>query len=391
VEAANGGVDTVILHDNRYFLPTQVENLVAKSGSLLVGNDLANILTGSNGNDMFIGGRGSDLVILGEGADLVIAGPGNGQDVVVGFSANDRLSIVASPFSSFGDVKAALQQVGDDTILKLADGGSLRLNDVQATDLTAAQFDLAGIGNAAVKSDDGWQQTRGGTAASELISGTASDDHIDGKGGGDVMVGAIGNDAYIVDSTLDRIVETSGQGRDLVMVHAPAYGMDAYVENVIVTTYGGAVVEGNPLANRIEGGVGQDTLKGGFGADVILGQDGDDVIAGGLGRDILAGGAGNDVFKFAATSQSTVGANADVITDFDDFGNDTVNLADVYGGTLAYRHNADFTAAGQVRINDILGVDVIVEVNIGGTLAADMQIRLTATSLASVTASDFIL
>ena len=103
------------------------------------------------------------------------------------------------------------------------------------------------------------------------------------------------------------------------------------------------------------------------------------------------GGAGNDIFKFAATSQSTVGANADVVIDFDDFGNDTINLTDVYGGTLAYRHNGDFTAAGQVRINDILGADVVVEVNTGATLAADMQIRLTATFLASMTASDFVL
>ena len=60
-------------------------------------------------------------------------------------------------------------------------------------------------------------------------------------------------------------------------------------------------------------------------------------------------------------------------------------------GALAYRHNLAFTAAGQVRINDIAGADLIVEVNTGGTLAADMQIRLTGTTLASMAASDFFL
>ena len=72
-------------------------------------------------------------------------------------------------------------------------------------------------------------------------------------------------------------------------------------------------------------------------------------------------------------------------------GNDTIDLAAVYGGVLAYRHNGAFTAAGQVRINDIAGADVIVEVNTGGTLAADMQIRLTGTILASMTSTDFVL
>ena len=36
----------------------------------------------------------------------------------------------------------------------------------------------------------------------------------------------------------------------------------------------------------------------------------------------MAGGADNDTFRFAARTHSGVGANADVITDFDDFGND---------------------------------------------------------------------
>ena len=55
------------------------------------------------------------------------------------------------------------------------------------------------------------------------------------------------------------------------------------------------------------------------------------------------------------------------------------------------RHNLGFTAAGQVRINDIAGADVLVEVNTGGSLAPDFAVRLTATALVDMTASDFIL
>ena len=65
--------------------------------------------------------------------------------------------------------------------------------------------------------------------------------------------------------------------------------------------------------------------------------------------------------------------------------------AHLFGPALTYRHNGAFTAAGQLRINDIAGADLLVEVNTGGSLAADFAIRLTATTLGSMTASDFIL
>jgi len=44
-----------------------------------------------------------------------------------------------------------------------------------------------------------------------------------------------------------------------------------------------------------------------------------------------------------------------------------------------------------VRINDIAGADLIVEVNACGSLAADMQVRPTATAQGSMATSDFIL
>ena len=66
-------------------------------------------------------------------------------------------------------------------------------------------------------------------------------------------------------------------------------------------------------------------------------------------------------------------------------------MSALFGPAMIYRHNLAFTAAGQVRINDIAGADVLVEVNTGGSLAPDVAIRLTATTLASMTASDFVL
>ena len=105
----------------------------------------------------------------------------------------------------------------------------------------------------------------------------------------------------------------------------------------------------------------------------------------------MTGGGGNDIFRYLAISHSPIGAGADVIPDFDDIGNDRIDVSTLFGPAMTYRHNLGFTAAGQVRINDVAGADVIVEVNTGGTLAADVQIRLTGTTLASMTATDFLL
>jgi hypothetical protein len=63
----------------------------------------------------------------------------------------------------------------------------------------------------------------------------------------------------------------------------------------------------------------------------------------------------------------------------------------VFAGTLAFIDDDAFSARGQVRIHDIAGPDVIVEVNLVGSLAADMQIRLVNTTLASMSAGDFFL
>ena len=148
---------------------------------------------------------------------------------------------------------------------------------------------------------------------------------------------------------------------------------------------------GNGLANTLVGNAAGNLLDAGLGNDRLLGLGGNDVLIGGAGRDSMTGGLGDDVFRFASSAQSPSGSGADGISDFDDYGNDRIDLRSVYGGTLQYVHNAAFTGAGQVRINDVSGSSVIVEVNTGGSLAADIQIKLAATTLASMTSSDFLL
>jgi Ca2+-binding RTX toxin-like protein len=199
--------------------------------------------------------------------------------------------------------------------------------------------------------------------------------------------------SYSGDEGIDKITNTGrmignlelGSGNDTYS------GASGRLTGLIMAGDGNDVVTGGQDGNEFRGGVGNDTLTGNGGNDLLNGEGGIDKLTGGLGKDTLRGGADNDRFVFSAVSHSVVGANADRILDFDDAGNDTIDLGALFGSAMTYRHNLAFSAVGQVRINDIAGADVVVEVNNAGSLAPDFSIRLTATTLASMTASDFVL
>ncbi len=68
---------------------------------------------------------------------------------------------------------------------------------------------------------------------------------------------------------------------------------------------------------------------------MLRGEGGNDKLTGGAGRDTQIGGAGNDMFFYGVRTHSDPGATADRILDFDDAGNDRINLSAVYSGKLA--------------------------------------------------------
>ena len=88
-----------------------------------------------------------------------------------------------------------------------------------------------------------------------------------------------------------------------------------------------------------------------------------------------------------------VGANADVITDFDKAGqgDDVIDLSGLAAAALTYKGTAAFTGINQVRINDIAGADLIVQINLSGTTAPEMEIRLSNTAIGLIAATDFLL
>lgn len=170
-------------------------------------------------------------------------------------------------------------------------------------------------------------------------------------------------------------------------------------------SYTKAVAGGFTIANGVwienaVGGAGDDhitgnskgnSLVGGLGNDTLISSAGSDTLTGGGGRDIMFSGVGVDTFRFGRTD-SPAGVNADRIMDFDDSGsNDVIDLSGVSSAVLTYRGAAAFTGINQVRIVDIAGPDLLVEVNLSGSTTPEFAIRLVATTLGSMTKTDFIL
>lgn len=232
-----------------------------------------------------------------------------------------------------------------------------------------------------------------GNELRNILRGNGGNDMLDGGAGKDLLAGGLGNDTYVLGTEatgVDLVMDIGGAADCIFSDISRSLASYGTVEQLMLTGFAPISGAGNNLGNLLFGNNAANLLGGGYGNDRLFGMGGNDLLVGGPGRDTLSGGLGNDIFRFASVSQSPRGS-ADTINDFDDFGNDRIDLQSVYHGTLRYIHNHHFSAAGQVRISDVPGSDVIVEVNTGGSLVADMQIRLAHTTLASMSAGDFFL
>jgi len=205
-----------------------------------------------------------------------------------------------------------------------------------------------------------------------------------------------------VDNVLDIAAEVAG-GVDLVL-SSVSYPLSTNLENLTLT---GALaingtgnaknntIIGNGANNVLSGLDGNDRIIGGLGNDAIVGGNGNDRIVGGNGTDTLTGGTANDTFDFNSVLESQPGVLRDVINDFVGNGilvGDRIDLSTIdaninFGnpGNQAFTFIVGpFTAAGQVRY-----AGGIIRANTGGSLAPDLEIRLTGAPL--LVATDFIL
>lgn len=306
----------------------------AATNDYIIGSDLHNWIKTGAGDDYVIGGDANDTLNLGDGDDKADGGDGAdyisggyGADLIVGGLGGDTL----------------LGGHGDDNILGGNGGDKLH----------------GGNDNDALN---------GGSGA-DLLEGDAGNDRLVGEDGNDTLIGGDGEDTLyggVGDDTL-----SGGTGNDTLIGNGE--------NDILHGDAGDDVLNGGLGYDNLYGGDSDDRLVGDNASDKLWGEDGDDTLYGGsgndrldggVGNDTLDGGAGNDTFVFSGTFQ------VDHITDFDDNGNDIIDLSNVASITSwSDLNNAHMTESGSNVIIDAGGGNII---------------YLDSTTLSDLSASDFI-
>src|SRR5262245_43583086 len=142
VEAAGGGIDTVITWGGGFALTANVENLTLKGSTnsfatgnagnnRLIGNDGANKITTGGGDDVMTGGLGADRFFFTKEAGSVAW--------ITDFASADTIDLTGFGFRGFGEVRAAMTQVGADLRIDLGSGQAVMLENRTAASVASGQ------------------------------------------------------------------------------------------------------------------------------------------------------------------------------------------------------------------------------------------------------------
>lgn len=303
------GTDGDDLLDARGLIRPDDEAGVAMSG--LGGNDT---LIGADGDDTLSGNAGENVLAGGAGADVFAHAVDGGNDVITDFVLGQDLLVIDG--LSFGtdqgdtdpaDFLTANALIdGDDLVIGLGNGQSVRLTDLAAASGLTDPADFATmlmLDYVPVPPGENTEGTEGG----DLMEGTAGDDTISAGAGNDTIIGGDGDDSVSGGDNADSI--DGGNGNDILRSN---HGSD--------TIHGG---NGNDFLGDwagwsfLDGGDGNDTLDAGAGNDTLIGGDGDDRMSGGEHADSIEGGAGNDTIWSNHGSDSVwAGAGDDFVGDW---------------------------------------------------------------------------
>lgn len=303
-EGADGGIDGVRSLAAAFTLPDHVENLtlMGPGGQAGTGNALGNRIIGGAGDDVIDGGDGNDFLMGGVGNDRFVLRRGTGRDTIADFQAGtgagDVVVLDGYGLGGFDQVRARLEQYGDDSILALPAGDVVVFRDLAVGAFAADDFAFSGpppaprpvwSPEAPPLPPSGVQYSRTGTGGNDTLAGDGRNDFLDGSGGVDTLVGGRGHDVHVVDQPGDTIVERPGEGIDTVQSWSRAYTLPDDVEHLSLLASYAQSGTGNALANRIAGSGGNDTLNGGAGDDWLTGRGGNDlfVFQPGTGHDVV--------------------------------------------------------------------------------------------------------
>lgn len=262
----------------------------------------SSIIAGDNNDNANLNGTAADDIIYGLA----------GYDILRGFAGNDQLDGGAGFDDMYGGIGNDIYIVDNlaDFVFELTGEGydvvytsvnfSLTTGNNNADDFVEA---LILEGTAANGEGNTLNNLIIGNDQANVLTGLGGDDQLDGGLGGDTLVGGSGNDTYVVDNTADQVLETAGNGFDIVQSNV-SYTLSSNLEQLILTGIAVAgtgndlnnIIIGNGQANTLSGGSGDDTVYGLDGADTINGGDGNDVMFGGAGADTMVGGLGSDTY-----------------------------------------------------------------------------------------------
>lgn len=295
-------------------------------GVTIDGLDGADTITGTASNDIIIGGLGADVINAGAGDDEIHFGAGAANfDFVSGGDGNDRL-VATADGAIIGLGKTGTTDLNAITGIESIDGNGKTNVSIQIS--SGSTLDLTNVAVTGITKIVG-------AAGNEIIRGSAGDDRIEGGLGNDQLFGGDGNDILVGGTGADALhgglgidtADFTGQTAALTIdlavqtVIGITGNVISGIENVIGGT-GADILRGNDIANRLEGGAGDDTLEGRGGDDMLVGGDGVDTLRGGDGNDRLMGGIGVDMFDGGAGS------------DIADYTDRTANLTLSMGGSV---------------------------------------------------------
>lgn len=329
---------------------------------------------GTDNADALYGGPGNDVLWVFETKDAVIERPGEGNDTVVAFEMDYTLP-------AYVEQLVMAYSIPDYPLKGWAGTGNAMANTIFGSSLDE-RLDGAG-GNDTIYGDQYAQAYF--PQARDTIHGGPGDDTIYGGTGnaedswdaGDKLYGDDGNDELFGEFGSDRLF--GGAGDDKLWGQAG----DDYI-------YGEA---------------GSDRIGGGSGYDRIFGGAGDDVISGIGGRDDLTGGPGDDRFDYDDVLDSFAGlGNRDIIMDFagaGKAGGDVIDLSTIDAGggkPFVFVGTDPIDGPGQIHagVKDAVtsqgsAVDTLIEINIAGSLAPEMEILVKNVAPGDWVAADFIL
>lgn len=334
-EQAYAGTETVIASVS-YALGLNLENLtltgvVTSYGygnsldNLLIGNSASNTLSGGDGNDTLEGGALDDYspdvidTLSGEnGNDLFLSRGFFGAGYYSGGKNTDTVDF--SQPDAYTVARRATDGAGVKVDLSLGNAYTYYLSVSNETWLDPnGQITLSSI-ESIRGTDQGDLLT--GDSFDNALDGGAGHDVLNGGGGADHMTGGAGDDTYQIDQLNDVISEAENAGNDTVLVGI-SYTLADNLENLTllglsnINGYGNNVdnlLIGNPAANSLIGGVGNDTLDGGAldeftaGAiDYLSGETGNDtfLLRGIYGAGNYDGGEGGDWLDFSQPDANT--------------------------------------------------------------------------------------